>query len=85
LWYALGPEQLAIYKDQIPNGIIRFEFLANPSVAGALNFERCCKIAIEYLDGWDCEAPLKNRGVWGIPSGNLRIVEEQFRLTLHFH
>ncbi|KAI9560449.1 hypothetical protein GHT06_014468 [Daphnia sinensis] len=70
LWYALGPEQSAIYKDQIPDGIIRFETLANRPVAGALNFERCLNIAIEYLVGWDCEAnaPLKNRGVWGIPS-----------------
>jgi hypothetical protein len=87
LWYALGPEQSAIYKDQIPDGIIRFEALANRPVAGALNFERCLNIAIEYLVGWDSEAnaPLKNRGVWGIPSGHLRIVEEQFRLTLHYH
>ncbi|KAI9550846.1 hypothetical protein GHT06_005779 [Daphnia sinensis] len=63
LWYALGPEQSAIYKDQIPDGIIRFETLANRPVAGALNFERCLNIAIEYLVGWDCEAnaPLKNR------------------------
>ncbi|KZS21321.1 Uncharacterized protein APZ42_011228 [Daphnia magna] len=74
LWYALGPEQSAIYKDQIPGGIIRFETLANRPVAGALNFERCFNIAIEYLVGWDCEAnaPLRNHGVWGIPSGPLQ-------------
>lgn len=87
LWYALGPAQSAIYKDQIPDGVIRFETLANRPAAGALNFERCLNIAIEFLIGWDCKsgAPLKNRGVWGTPSGHLRIVEEQFRLTLHSH
>ncbi|KZR98263.1 Uncharacterized protein APZ42_006400, partial [Daphnia magna] len=65
----------------------QIENLANLPVAGALNFERCLNIAIQYLVGWDCEAnaPLKNRGVWGIPSGHLRIVEEQFRWTLHSH
>ena len=87
LWYALGPDQSAIYKDQIPDGTIRFETLANHPVAGALNFERCLKLAIEYLIGWDraANAPLKNRGVFGTPSGYLHIVEEQFRLTLHSH
>ncbi|KZS10432.1 Uncharacterized protein APZ42_025088 [Daphnia magna] len=60
---------------------------ANLPVAGALNYERCLNIAIEYVVGWDCEAnaALKNRGVWGTPSRHLRIVEEQFRLTLHSH
>ncbi|KAK4019512.1 hypothetical protein OUZ56_001528 [Daphnia magna] len=54
--------------------LIRFETLANRPVAGALNFERCFNIAIEYLVGWDCEAnaPLRNHGVWGIPSGPLQ-------------
>ena len=87
LWYALGPEQSSIYKEQIPDGVIRFETLANRPVAGALNFERCLKIAVEYVIGWDSAAgaPLKNRGVWGTPRGHLRIVEEQFRLTLHSH
>jgi len=88
LWYPLSaPEQSTIYKDQIPDGIIRLETLANRPGTGALNFERCLNITIEYLVGWDCEAnaPLKHRGVWGIPSGHLRIVEEQFRLTLHSH
>ena len=67
--------------------MIRFETLANHPAAGALNFERCLKIAVEYVIGWDSDAgvPLKNRGVWGTPSGHLRIVEEQFRLTLHSH
>ena len=51
------------------------------------DFERILKIAVEYVIGWDSAAgaPLKNRGVWGTPRGHLRIVEEQFRLTLHSH
>ena len=87
MWYALAPGQSSIYKDSIPDGTIRYETLANHPVAGALNFERCLEIAIEYIIGWDTAAgaPLKNRGVWGTPSGHLRIVEKQFRLTLHSH
>lgn len=87
MWYALAPGQSSIYKDSIPDGTIRYETLANHPVAGALNFERCLEIAIEYIIGWDTAAgaPLKNRGVWGTPSGHLRIVEEQLRLTLHSH
>ena len=87
MWYALPPGQSTIYEDSIPTGTIRFETLANHPAAAALNFERCLELAIEYLIGWDetAGAPLKNRGVWGTPSGHLRIVEEQFRLTLHSH
>jgi hypothetical protein len=35
----------------------------------------------------DCEAnaPLKNRGVWGIPIGHFWIIEELFRLNQHSH
>ena len=87
MWYALPPGQSSIYKDSIPTGTIRFETLANHPAAAALNFERCLELAVEYLIGWDeaAGAPLKNRGVWGTPSGHLRIVEEQFRMTLHSH
>ena len=51
------------------------------------DFERILKNALEYVIGWDSAAgaPLKNCGVWGTPRGHLRIVEEQFRLTLHSH
>lgn len=87
LWYALGANEAAPHKDNIPNGEFRFKLIAKKPVAAALYFERILEIVIERMIGWDVKKcqPLEGGGIFGVPKAWLRVVEEQSRLTLHAH
>lgn len=87
VWFALGPRRAAPLKDAIPLGSTRFTVLSEHPVAAALEFERVLEIVVEEIVGWCTEEnrPFKHGGIFGIPKAWLRVVEEQSRLTLHFH
>ena len=87
VWFAIGPEQAKPLKDAIPLGSKRFTILSDHPVAAALEFERVLDIVLEEIVGWSKKEgrPFKRGGIFGVPKAWLRVVEEQSRLTLHFH
>jgi hypothetical protein len=87
MWFALGPEQTKPMESDIPIGSKRFTTLAQNPVAPALEFERILHIVMEEIVGWSRKEafPYKKGGIFGIPKAWVRVVEEQARLTLHFH
>ena len=86
-WFALGENQAKPSKHDIPIGSKRFTILSEHPVAAALEFERVLDIVIEEIVGWSKKEgrPFKRGGLFGVPKAWLRVVEEQSRLTLHFH
>lgn len=87
LFFALGCQQSAPYKDQVPFGNLRFDLLAERPAAAALQFERVLKLIMKFIIGWDEKEkkPLKAGGIFGIPEAWIRVIQEQSRLTLHGH
>ena len=87
IWYALGPEQSEPYKNQVPDGSLRFSTLADNPMAAALYFEKVLYITFDKIIGWNRKKKKANStvGLFGKPVAWVAAVEGQFRLTLHAH
>ena len=84
----MGENQAKPSKNDIPLSSKRFTILyEHPIAVALLEFERVLDIVIEEIVGWSKKEgrPFKRGGLFGVPKAWLRVVEEQSRLTLHFH
>ena len=81
LFYALPPHLFSPCKD----ASLHFRVLSSNPVAAALQFERVLETLVDPVIGWDVQSnePRRGGGLFGVPNGWLRIIEEQGRLSLH--